>query len=105
VIAPIELKGSKNDLDRAVSGRKESAVDQGWRYANYTPNCKWVIVSNYRELRLYQTSKTPAYYERFVTTELKDLETFKRFYSGSRMNEVHQILTAQALQMRCRTSL
>jgi predicted component of type VI protein secretion system len=26
-------------------------------------------------------------------------------YSGSRMNEVHQILTAQALQMRCRTSL
>ena len=80
VIAPIELKGSKNDLDRAAPGRKESAVDQGWRYANYTPNCKWVIVSNYRELRLYQTSKTPAYYERFVTTELKDLETFKRFY-------------------------
>ena len=80
VIAPIELKGSKNDLDRAVSGRKESAVVQGWRYANYTPDCKWVIVSNYRELRLYQTSKTPAYYERFITTELKDLETFKRFY-------------------------
>jgi hypothetical protein len=55
VIAPIELKGAKNDLDRPAPGRKESAVDQGWRYANYTPDCKWVIVSNYREIRLYQT--------------------------------------------------
>jgi hypothetical protein len=37
VVAPIELKGVTNDLDRAASGRHESAVDQGWRYANYTP--------------------------------------------------------------------
>ncbi|OCR00939.1 hypothetical protein BCD67_02975 [Oscillatoriales cyanobacterium USR001] len=80
IIAPIELKGSKNDLDRAAPGRKESAVDQGWRYANYTPDCRWIIVSNYRELRLYQTSKTPAYYERFLLTDLADLEAFKRFY-------------------------
>ena len=80
IIAPIELKGAKNDLDRPAPGRKESAVEQGWRYANYTPDCKWVIVSNYRELRLYQTSKTPAYYEQFLLTDLADLERFKRFY-------------------------
>jgi type I restriction-modification system DNA methylase subunit len=80
VVAPIELKGAKSDLDRPDPGRKESAVDQGWRYANYTPDCKWVIVSNYRELRLYQTSKTPAYYERFRLKDLTDLETFKTFY-------------------------
>jgi hypothetical protein len=80
VIAPIELKGAKNDLDRPAPGRKESAVDQGWRYANYTPDCKWVIVSNYREIRLYQTSKTPAYYESFRLADLRSLETFKRFY-------------------------
>lgn len=80
IIAPIELKGAKNDLDRPAPGRKESAVEQGWRYANYTPDCKWVIVSNYRELRLYQTSKTPAYYEQFLLTDLADLEQFKRFY-------------------------
>lgn len=80
VIAPIELKGAKDDLDRAASGRKESAVDQGWRYANYTADCKWVIVSNYREIRLYQTSKTPAYCEVFQLVELADLEIFKRFY-------------------------
>lgn len=80
VIAPIELKGAKNDLDRPAPGRTESAVDQGWRYANYTPDCRWIIVSNYRELRLYQTNKTPAYYESFLLTELVDLEAFKRFY-------------------------
>lgn len=80
IIAPIELKGARNDLDRPAAGRKESAVDQGWRYANYTAECKWVIVSNYREVRLYQTSKTPAYYEQFLLTDLADLELFKRFY-------------------------
>ena len=80
VVAPIELKGVTNDLDRAASGRHESAVDQGWRYANYTPDCRWVIVSNYREIRLYQTSKTPAYYERFRLEDLEDLDTFKQFY-------------------------
>ena len=80
VIAPIELKGAKNDLDRPAPGRKESAVDQGWRYANYTQDCKWVIVSNYREIRLYQTSKTPAYCEQFRLVELKNLEIFKQFY-------------------------
>ncbi|MEG4312814.1 MULTISPECIES: Eco57I restriction-modification methylase domain-containing protein [unclassified Microcoleus] len=80
VIAPIELKGAKNDLDRTASGRAESAVDQGWRYANYTPDCRWIIVSNYRELRLYHTNKTPAYYEQFFLTDLADIAAFKRFY-------------------------
>lgn len=79
-IAPIELKGAKNDLDRPAPGRKESAVHQGWRYANYTPDCKWVIVSNYREIRLYQTSKTPAFYERFNLKDLAEIDEFKKFY-------------------------
>ena len=80
VVAPIELKGTKDDLDRPAAGRKESAVDQGWRYANYTPDCHWIIVSNYRELRLYHTNKTPAYYEQFLLTNLANFEEFKRFY-------------------------
>ncbi|HSO18614.1 MAG TPA: hypothetical protein VLT88_04110, partial [Desulfosarcina sp.] len=66
IVAPIELKGAANDLDRAMAGRKESAVEQGWRYANYTEGCRWIIVSNYRETRLYRPSKTPAFYERFL---------------------------------------
>ncbi|WP_338017077.1 Eco57I restriction-modification methylase domain-containing protein [Myxacorys almedinensis] len=78
VIAPIELKGAKADLDRQKAG--ESPVDQGWRYANHTAGCRWVLVSNYREIRLYQTSKSTAYYEAFFLEELADLEAFKRFY-------------------------
>ncbi|MDH6106128.1 Eco57I restriction-modification methylase domain-containing protein [Anabaenopsis tanganyikae CS-531] len=80
VVAPIELKGSKNNLDRAVSGRDKSAVDQGWHYANYTPDCHWIIISNYRELRLYHINKTPAYYQRFSLTDLADFQEFKIFY-------------------------
>jgi type I restriction-modification system DNA methylase subunit len=80
IIAPIELKGAKQDLDRPSASQGESAVDQGWRYANYTPDCQWVIVSNYRELRLYQTSKTPSYFQRFYLQDLADFEIFKRFY-------------------------
>lgn len=81
LVAPIELKGAATDLDyRPASGRRESAVEQGWRYANYTPDCRWIVVSNYRELRLYHTAKTPAYYERFELGELADLATFRRFY-------------------------
>jgi type I restriction-modification system DNA methylase subunit len=80
VVAPIELKGTKNNLDRAASGRDKSAVDQGWHYANYTPDCRWIIISNYRELRLYHINKTPAYYERFVLADLVDFQEFKKFY-------------------------
>ncbi|MDH6059524.1 Eco57I restriction-modification methylase domain-containing protein [Chrysosporum bergii ANA360D] len=80
VVSPIELKGTKNNLDRAASGREKSAVEQGWNYANYTPNCQWIIISNYRELRLYHVNKTPAYYEKFLLEELADLQKFKTFY-------------------------
>ncbi|MEA5420155.1 TaqI-like C-terminal specificity domain-containing protein [Spirulina sp. CCNP1310] len=79
LVAPIELKGTKADLDKAGS-RKESAVDQGWRYANYTAGCKWVIVSNYREIRLYHLDKTPVFAEVFDLVSLGDLEQFKRFF-------------------------
>ncbi|CAD0227323.1 Eco57I restriction-modification methylase domain-containing protein [Planktothrix agardhii] len=80
IIAPIELKSAKNDLDRPAPGCKLSAVEQGWQYANYTENCRWVIISNYRELRLYQLSKTPAYFERFLLIELEAIANFKKLY-------------------------
>lgn len=80
VVAPIELKGAKVDLDRRPSRSLESPVEQGWRYANHTVGCQWVIVSNYRELRLYNTGKTPAYYELFRLEDLGDSEEFKRLF-------------------------
>ncbi len=78
VIAPIELKGAKVDLDRQKAG--ESPVDQGWRYANHSLGCRWVIVSNYVETRIYHTTKSTAFFETFLLEELKELEPFKRFY-------------------------
>lgn len=80
LVAPIELKGAGNNLDRPASGRTESAVDQGWGYANYSEGCRWVIVSNYREIRLYRTTKTPAFAERFELETLADPGVFARFY-------------------------
>lgn len=80
IVAPIELKGASNNLDSVASGRTESAVEQGWRYANYTDGCKWVLVSNYREIRIYRTSKTPAFYERFKLFDLADEANFRRFF-------------------------
>ncbi|MDX2212265.1 MAG: DNA methyltransferase [Oculatellaceae cyanobacterium bins.114] len=80
IIAPIELKGAMTDLDRGKSRNQLSPVDQGWSYADYIPGCQWVIVSNYRETRLYHRNETKAYYERFLLADLSDREVFKRFY-------------------------
>jgi type I restriction-modification system DNA methylase subunit len=80
IVAPIELKGAKTDLDRRTASRPESPVDQGWRYARNTDNCDWFIVSNYREIRLYHTSKNFSYYESFDLEELADLNQFRKFY-------------------------
>ena len=80
IVAPIELKGAKTDLDRRTASRPESPVDQGWRYARNTDNCDWFIVSNYREMRLYHTSKNFTNYESFDLEELADLNEFRKFY-------------------------
>lgn len=79
MVAPIELKGVREDLDR-VQSRGYTTVQQGWRYANETPNCRWVIVSNYREVRLYHVLMTPAFFESFTLDEIQDDTSFRRFY-------------------------
>jgi type I restriction-modification system DNA methylase subunit len=79
VLAAIELKGATQHLDRAL-GRVLNPVQQAWDYANHSPGCRWVIVSNYRETRLYSTARTPDVYEVFQLEKLEDLAEFKRFY-------------------------
>ncbi len=79
VIAPIELKGSKQSLDHAV-GNPLTPVQQGWDYANKSPGSRWIIVSNYKETRLYSKDRTPSHYEVFELDTLHDLDAFKRFY-------------------------
>lgn len=79
VVAPIELKGAKQSLDHAM-GRVLTPVQQAWDYANRSPGCRWILVSNYRETRLYSPARTPDSYELFLLEELENVEAFKRFY-------------------------
>lgn len=78
VIAPIELKGSAQFLEHA-KGRSLTPVQQGWDYANKTKESRWIIVSNYRETRLYAKSHGQAAYELFWLKDLATEEGFLRF--------------------------
>lgn len=58
VMAAAELKGPLADLDRP-QGEKYgnlTAVEQAFRAARAEPACRWVIVSNLKELRLYDVT-------------------------------------------------
>ncbi len=78
VVAPIELKGATQFLEHA-KGRSMTPIQQGWDYANKTPESRWVIVSNYRETRLYAKSHGQAAYELFRLDELDTEDGFLRF--------------------------
>jgi hypothetical protein len=79
VLVPIELKSVRQDLDRS-GGRALTPVQQAWDYANHSPGCRFIIVSNYKETRLYSTARTPDVYETFMLEDLAAIESFKRFY-------------------------
>jgi type I restriction-modification system DNA methylase subunit len=79
VLVPIELKSVRQDLDRS-GGRALTPVQQAWDYANHSPGCRFIIVSNYKETRLYSTARTPDVCETFLLEDLATLEGFKRFY-------------------------
>jgi 16S rRNA G966 N2-methylase RsmD len=79
VVAPIELKGARQSLDHAL-GRVLTPVQQAWDYANHSPGCRWIVVSNYRETRLYSPARTPDVYASFLLEDLADLDRFKELY-------------------------
>lgn len=78
VIAPIELKGAAVFLDHAKSNSR-TPIQQGWDYANNAPESRWIIVSNYRETRLYAKSRGQAAYELFRLDDLGCEDGFLRF--------------------------
>jgi len=82
VRAVIELKDAKTNLDKKQLNRKEkyTPVEQAFGYVTKYDNCDWVIVSNFREIRLYHKSRGQGYYEKFDILELDDDKEFKRFY-------------------------
>ncbi|MFH1495076.1 MAG: N-6 DNA methylase [Pseudomonadota bacterium] len=81
VVAPVELKGADTtDLDAIMPGRHKSPVQQVWEYAMDTPGCRFMLVSNMVEIRLYAVGHTRQIYERFEILELADSDAaYRRF--------------------------
>jgi len=81
VVAPFELKGARTrDLDAPMPGRRESAVEQAWRYALMAGRTvRWVLVTNYVEIRLYSYRDGVRDFERFEVAKLDTLEEYRRF--------------------------
>ncbi|MFH1469604.1 MAG: N-6 DNA methylase [Pseudomonadota bacterium] len=76
---PIELKGASKSLDAAGS-RALTPVQQAWDYANRTSGCRWIIVSNYRETRLYSSAHSMEDYEVVRLDDLDRDDAFRRFW-------------------------
>lgn len=80
IIAPFELKGAKTkDLDAIMPGRAKTPVQQAWEYAADNVGTKWVLVSNYLEIRLYSYADGRQFYESFDLAKLTDPAHYHRF--------------------------
>ncbi len=80
VYAVIELKDATHDLDKPQKRQndKRTPVEQAFSYAPKAGgSCKWVIVSNYLELRLYHHSDQSKY-ERFELSRLTESHELRR---------------------------
>jgi len=80
--AVIELKDAKTLLDKKQTGREKgyTPIEQAYLYATKFDRCNWIIVSNFREIRLYHKDRTQDFYEKFDVLELHKPDEFKRFY-------------------------
>jgi len=78
-----EIKGSKTDLDQPQVGRanKETPVEQAFRYAaKGKAGVEWIIVTNFREIRLYKNGYSNSYHC-WQLTELIDPDRLFEFYA------------------------
>jgi type I restriction-modification system DNA methylase subunit len=79
IIAPFELKGAvTRDLDAPMPGRKITPVQQAWDYANANAGTRWVLVSNFREIRLYAFGEGNQFYEKFDLSKIDDPAEYAR---------------------------
>lgn len=80
IIAPFELKGAKTkNLDAIMSGRAKTPVQQAWEYASDNVGTKWVLVSNYLEIRLYSYADGRQFHDSFDLAKLHDPAEYQRF--------------------------
>lgn len=81
--AVCEIKGLSVDLDAPQTSRhnRETPVQQAFRYAlTGRPGIEWVIVTNFREIRLYRNGYMGAH-QRWTLTELRDQDRFFEFWA------------------------
>jgi len=80
--AVIELKDANTPLDKKQSTRKDydSPVSQAFSYSSKFDRCDWIIVSNFKEVRLYHKDRGQGYFESFEILKLNDEKEFRRFY-------------------------
>lgn len=76
----IEIKDAATDLDKKQKREgNKSPVDQAFEYApKMGGNCKWVIVSNFKEIRFYSSTDRNKY-QSFLLENFSDNETLKEF--------------------------
>lgn len=80
IIAPFELKGAKTkNLDAIMPGRAKTPVQQAWEYASDNVGTKWVLVSNYLEIRLYSYADGRQFHDSFDLAKLHDPAEYHRF--------------------------
>lgn len=80
IIAPFELKGAKTkNLDAIMPGRAKTPVQQAWEYASDNVGTKWVLVSNYLEIRLYSYVDGRQFHDSFDLAKLHHPAEYQRF--------------------------
>lgn len=82
VRAVVELKDALTDLDKPQNRQadKRTPVEQAFSYSSKAGGrCKWVIVSNFKEIRFYHASDQSRY-ENFILQELLHDDNLKRFF-------------------------
>ncbi|OQX97305.1 MAG: hypothetical protein B6I24_09295 [Bacteroidetes bacterium 4572_128] len=104
--AVIELKNARTVLDKKQNRKdfKGSSVEQAFMYVTKIgKTCKWVIISNFLEIRLYHANDINKY-EYFDILELGKKEEFERFYflmaNGQLFLEKQNSIIENALEER-----
>lgn len=82
VRAVIELKDALTSLDQKQSGREKgyTPVEQAFQYASKIDGCNWIIVSNFKEIRIYNKQRSTEYFESIDVLNLNKVDIFKKFY-------------------------
>ena len=78
----VELKSPGTDFEKKQPGMGVSPVEQAFAYAPKNPGCRWIILTDFVELRLYNRL-VQREYERFSIADLADPTdeaAFKKFY-------------------------